>query len=382
MLAFVGAALAVLLVSAASVGAFAVASIAGDVGPGVHLSHVNGDPTAPPPGIGAVEGEINVVLAGSDSGGGDVTTFGKRGENLNDVTMLLHVSADHQHATVVSFPRDMFVTTPSCVGDDGKTVGVRSGVKMNTILTYGGLPCIVATIEKYSGFSIPYAAVIQFQGVIAMSDAIGGVPVCVATAIHDEQIHFDLDAGQQTLSGMDALQFLRTRYGVGDGSDISRISNQQVYLSSLVRTLKQADTFSNPVKVYSIAKAATSNMTLSDTLTNVNTIASLALTLKDVQLDNIVFVQYPTAGGTVGGQNGVVPIQGAATTLFAALKAGQPVAITGGTGQYGSKPATDAPAAPGTTPAPTDTASAVPLPSSVHGQTASQQTCSRGQRAG
>jgi anionic cell wall polymer biosynthesis LytR-Cps2A-Psr (LCP) family protein len=226
--------------------------------------------------------------------------------------------------------------------------------------------------------------VIQFDGVIQMSNAVGGVPVCVAGNIVDPYTGLNVKAGQNTLQGTQALAFLRTRHGVGDGSDLGRISNQQVFLSSLVRTIKSADTLSNPAKVYGIAKAAASNMSLSDSLNNLSTIASMAIAMKNINLNNVVFVQYPNhyvAGG-------VAPTVNSATQLFTALTNDQPISLTGNTG-VGSVADPNAPAA--TTPpsagaptssststaVPSPTSSSVPLPSDVQGQTAGQYTCSK-----
>jgi hypothetical protein len=255
---------------------------------------------------------------------------------------------------------------------------------------------------------IPYAGVIQFDGVIEMSNAVGGVPVCVAGDIKDPYTGLNVKAGQNVLQGQQALAFLRTRHGVGDGSDLGRISNQQVFLSSLVRTIKSADTLANPVKVYGMAKAAVSNITLSDSLNNVGTIASMAVALKNIDLNKVVFVQYPNH--YVEGGGGVEPTKDAATALFDALSKDQPISLTGDTG-VGSvadpnapagaapvtpstgapatgapatgAPATGAPAtgAPATgataTGAPTGSGGTVDLPSTVHGQTANQYTCSK-----
>jgi LCP family protein required for cell wall assembly len=374
------AVIAVVAVSAGSIAAVALWDVTNSVKPGVDLIPNSGAP----PTLSAAEGEINVLVAASDSGGGDVATYGKRGEHLNDVTMLLHISANHQQATVISFPRDMIVPIASCPNGKGGNYPAQTN-KINTALTYGGLPCIVKTVENLTGMTIPYAALTEFQGVVAMSNAVGGVTVCVATAIHDEKISFNLDAGQQTLVGEQAVQFLRVRYGLGDGSDLGRVSNQQLFLSALVRKIKTPETLGNPVKDYQLAKAVASNMTLSSSLTNINTLASIALAVKDIPFDKVVFVQYPNSYGSSSGQNGVLPIKSAADVLFAALKAGQPVALTGTTG-VGTVADPNAPVAtssPSASADPSATSSAaVQLPSTVHGQTAAEQTCTKGQRAG
>ena len=106
------------------------------------------------------------------------------------------------------------------------------------------------------------------------------------------------EAGTYNLQGWSALAFLRSRHGVGDGSDLTRISSQQVYLSSLVRTLKSSDTLSDYKKLYNLADAAITNMQLSNSLADVPTMVSIALALKDIPLERVQFVQYP--GGTGG----------------------------------------------------------------------------------
>lgn len=369
--------LAVGAVSSVGVAAYAAVDVAASLKPSVALVDAKGNTVTPK--LGAMDGAFNVLLAGSDSGGGN-DAYGERGESLNDVTMLLHVSADHKNATVVSLPRDMFVSIPSCPDPEGGSFDAMSRQKLNNSLSYGGLACTVLTVEKLTGLEIPYAGVIEFDGVIEMSNAVGGVPVCVAGDIFDPYTGLDVKAGDNTLQGSQALAFLRTRHGVGDGSDLGRISNQQVFLSSLVRTIKSADTLANPVKVYAMAKAATSNISLSDSLNNVTTIASMAVALKDVDIAKVVFVQYPNH--YVDG--GVAPTTDAADTLMTALKNDQPVTLTGDTG-VGSEadPSTAAPADPSTTAPTTPTDGTTPadgsveLPSNVHGQTAAQVTCSK-----
>jgi hypothetical protein len=182
------------------------------------------------------------------------------------------------------------------------------------------------------------------------------------------------------------------RYGLGDGSDLGRISNQQLFLSALVRKIKTPETLGNPLTVYALAKAAAANMTLSSSLANIATMASMAVAVKNIPFQDVVFVQYPTVYGSLSGYNGVLPVPSAARVLFDALKSDQPIALTGSTG-VGTKvdPTTPAaPAAPPASAAPTASADpsapasgpVVELPSAIQGQTAAEQTCTKGQRAG
>jgi LCP family protein required for cell wall assembly len=396
----VASALAVVLVSGSAVAAYALFDVASSVKPAVTLAGQDGSS----PNIDAIEGGVNLLLVGSDSRQGQGDAFGDpdvETAELNDVTMLLHISEDHTSASVVSFPRDLFVPIPECPKEDGAgTYGAMSSQKINTTLSYGGLACTVLTVEALTGLEIPFAAEVQFNGVIALSNAVGGVEVCVAEPISDAYTGTFLDAGTHTLQGAAALQFLRTRHGVGDGSDLGRISNQQVFLSSLVRTLQSSETLSDPTKLFGIAKAAASNMQLSTSLQNFNTMVSIAMAMKDIPLEQIAFLQYPNAYGSSGGQQGVLPLTSAADQLFAAIKADKKLTLTGTTGvgsvedpnaPGGTETSTPSPAAtdpattdPGTTdPAATPSASAgtgdsVELPSTIEGQTAGDYTCSKG----
>jgi len=341
------------------------------------------------------EGAFTMLLVGNDDGNGE-SKYGVRDKALNDVNILLHISADHTKATAISVPRDTLVDIPQCTNEEtGAITPASYGVKINQSLSRGGLKCVVDTFRQLTGEEIPYAAMIQFEGVIALSNAVGGVPVCVSSDINDSLSGLNLTAGEHTLQGDQALAFLRTRHGVGDGSDLGRISNQQVFLSSLMRTLKSSDTLSNPKKVYDIAQVAAENMTFSTNLASVPTLASLAYTLKDVPLGNISFLQYPTYYTTVSGSEQVVTDDASARIMLDAVFSDQKIEITGGTGpgQIGSVDQTPEPtvapvspstptssptSAAGPTGTPTSEETAVALPDSVTGQTAEQSTCSRG----
>ena len=370
-------ALAVLFVSGTSVAGYAVWQLSNNLKPGVDISFAG---AAPPPAVGPIDGPVNILLVGSDSGGGDVATFGKRGENLNDVTMLLHISPVSHTAIAVSFPRDMYVPISGCTHSPGTR-------KINEALTNGGLACAVSTVSALTGLDIGYAAKIEFQGVIGMSDAIGGVDVCVGKPIHDLQIGLTLSAGQHTLQGFDALQFLRSRHGIYGGSDTSRISNQQLFLSALMRKVKTKDVLTNPITLYKLANAATQNMQLSNSLNHVDTMVSIASALKDVSLSSMVFAQYPTGSTTVNGVGGLLPRKADAQVLINAIAADQPVVVAGvggGTiaGDNIVETPSPSPTATGTSAAPTTappTSGPVTLPRSITGQAATEQTCSSGQ---
>jgi len=276
--------------------------------------------------------------------------------------------------------------------DTGEVYAATSYQQLNTALgrggQRGGLGCVVATVEQITGLKIPYAGVISFDGVAAMTSVIGGVDVCISKPIDDPYSNLHLGAGNQTLSGEDALAFLRTREGVGDGSDLARISSQQVYLSALVRKILSDGTLTNPVTLYGLANAALSNMFLSTELGKVDSMVSIAKALQGVQLDKVAFLRYPVSGDP-DDRNRVVVNEADSEILNAALAADTPLDLSqvptadsatpaDGSGDVpATDPATDPAADPAATAAP-DAGGATVLPDSFTGQTAAKVTCSVG----
>ncbi len=334
-------------------------------------------PDGKPIQVGPFSGEANILLVGSDSGDGNAA-YGARGESLNDVTILIHLSTKSDSVTAVSIPRDLYVAQPACQKADGTTAPAVSQARFNTALSRGGLSCVVAAASQLTGLTIPYAALVEFDGVVAMSDAVGGVTVCLASPIDDPYTNLNLPAGESTLQGQTALSFLRTRHGLSTGSDLQRISNQQVFLSALVRQVVGGGTLGDPGKVLNLAEAAAKNMQLSTQLGQTGTLLSMALALKQIPLDRIAFVQYPSSATTVRGQSVTLPDTGDAQVLMDALAKDQAVvtqqlgnaAVAGATSSV--KPS------PSPTPSGTPAAAPVQLPSSISGQAASQSTCSTG----
>ncbi|MEO7005696.1 MAG: LCP family protein [Terrimesophilobacter sp.] len=392
------AVVAVLGVGGVSIVAIAAWDVARSVQPGIHLEHVPGAAGATGGAVTAIDGEVNLLLTGTDTRTGQGGAFqskdelaGSSGVGNNDLTMLLHISADHSNATVVSFPRDMVIPIPSCTKPDGKTTPASKAAMMNTTLIRGDLSCTVRTVETLTGVHIPFAAKVTLDGVIAMSNAVGGVTVCLATPVVERYTipALNLAAGLQTLEGAEALSFLRSRHGVGDGSDLGRISNQQVFLAALVRKVKSAGVLGNPLSLYPLAKAAVTNMQFSDTLTDPTSLVKIALALKSIDLHHLVFVQYPTVPNPRD-QNRVIPDSVGAAAVDLALRTDQPVQLTGKPGEAAvldpnSPSASPNPLAPSDSPSAeanaspsSSTPATVALPATVTGQTAADQTCTRG----
>ena len=276
-----------------------------------------------------INGPINVLVLGSDTREGQGTTeFGPVGASLADVIILFHISEDRQNAVALSFPRDLMVAVPSCPDPDGgEPSSPREFAQINSTLNIGGPACTLLAVQQLTGVKIPYLAMVDFKGVIAMSEAVGGVDVCVAQDINDPKTNLYLEAGEHTLEGADALAFLRTRYGVGDGSDLSRISNQQVFLTSLARKLKDEGALTNPFTMFRIGTAALENMTLSNSLTNLGTLFGMAREANEVDLDKITFLQLPVYDleGEFAGRVAVIPDR--AELLFDKIANDEPLII-------------------------------------------------------
>ncbi|MFC0680142.1 LCP family protein [Lysobacter korlensis] len=386
LLTFLTAFFAVVTLSIASVALIALWQFQS----GLDIVDIGGGEDVPPPSVGAYPGGFNVFIVGSDTRVGQGGLGGEDpGSTLNDVNILLHVSADHSRAIAVSIPRDLVIPFPECTDPQtGETFPESEGQPINEALRRGGLPCAVEAVSDLTGLEIQFAGLVTFQGVVEMSNAVGGVPVCITAPINDPRSGLVLDtAGEHVLSGPDALAFLRTRHGVGDGSDLGRISSQQVFLSSLVRKLKSNETLSNPVRLYELAGVVRENMTLSSSMASLDTLVALAMALKDVELENVLFVQYPTVYRETDPWYGKLASEDAiASALFSAIAADQPFGLGSQEERPGSVPDPDAPTAspeptePGTaTPSPTGTATPEPeLPTieGLPGQTAAERTCS------
>ena len=279
------------------------------------------------PGEIDLDGPLDILVVGSDTRDGQGSEFGDVDSELADVIMLLHISRDRKDAVVVSFPRDLLVSIPECPNPEGGTFPAMERRQINSSIAYGGVACTHLTVEKFTGLDIPFVALIDFKGVIEMSNAVGGVEVVIDKPISDAYSNFYIDAGTHNLQGTQALAFLRTRHGIGDGSDLARISNQQAFLMSLFDKIKQDGTLNNPIRLYSLSSAAARNMKLSESITDLATMVSLAGALRDVDSSRMVFTQVPTRmlSGAEAGR--LESMEEEASTLFELIQNDQPVVV-------------------------------------------------------
>ena len=280
-------------------------------------------PTDTPAGI---DGPINMLIVGSDTREDQGADYGEVESELADVIMLLHISADRTNASVTSFPRDLLVPIPSCPDPKGGSFAAMSRQMINSSIGYGGVACTHLTVQNLTGLDIPYVAMIDFKGVIEMSNAVGGVEVLIEKPLKDPYTGLNLQAGVNTLQGVDALAFLRARKGIGDGSDLNRISNQQLFLTSLFSKVKNEGVLNNPIYLYSLASAAARNMRLSESMSDLGTMFNLASALREIDPSNLSFLKIPVRGARGEGEAGrLEPITTEANSLFEQIRNDAPV---------------------------------------------------------
>ncbi|MEZ7005206.1 LCP family protein [Streptomyces sp. AD55] len=255
----------------------------------------------------AASGGQNVLVIGSDArtdgnsafGGGDKDDVGR-----SDTAFLLHVYADRRHALAVSIPRDTLVTIPPCRLPDGTWTEPRPHTMFNAAFSVGQTPkgnpaCTQNTVEKLTGLRVDHTIVVDFKGFAELTDVVGGVRVCVPADVYENDLNphratrgrLVLPQGEQTVAGQQALDYVRLRHGIGDGSDIGRIKRQQAFVSSLLKKIKE-DGFT-PARLLPLADAATKSMSVDPGLGTADKLLSFALSLKDVDLHHTAFVTVP-----------------------------------------------------------------------------------------
>ncbi|MFE6489124.1 LCP family protein [Streptomyces sp. NPDC057757] len=258
------------------------------------------------PDAASSEGE-NVLVIGSDArtdgndalGGGESDDIGR-----SDTAFLLHVYADHKNAIAVSIPRDTLLTIPPCKLPDGSWTKEQTDTQFNAAYSVGqtaeGNPaCTQNTVEKLTGVRVDHTVVVDFKGFASLTEVVGGVKVCLPQDIYQGDLNpkratkgkLLYEKGEQTVSGQQALDYVRIRHGIGDGSDIGRIKRQQAFVGSLIKEVRSDGL--TPTKLLPLAEAATESMTVDPGLGTANKLISFAMSLKDIDLHNTKFVTIP-----------------------------------------------------------------------------------------
>ena len=266
---------------------------------------------------GAQNGDENFLIIGVDSrigangemGAGDTSVAeGAR----SDTIMLVNIPANRKRVVAVSFPRDLAIAPMNCQAWDPET-GKYGPVydktddewsdnerltttKLNSAYALGGPKCLVKVIQKISGLAINRFMAVDFAGFSAMVDALGGVEVCSTTPLEDAELGTVLaDAGRQKLDGSTALNYVRARSITTEyNGDDGRIKRQQLFLSSLLRSMISTDTLFDLDKLDQVV-----NTFIDDSFVdNVQTrdLVRLGQSLQGMNAGRITFVTVPTTG--------------------------------------------------------------------------------------
>ncbi|MEU1017062.1 MULTISPECIES: LCP family protein [unclassified Streptomyces] len=270
-------------------------------------------------------GSQDILVLGSDSRSGKNAKYGKdEGAARSDTAMIVHVYKGHQKASVVSIPRDTLISRPECASEDGRTDPGGQRQMFNTAYEVGGPACAVKTVEEMSGIRMDHYLEVDFTGFKKLIDTLGGVDITTKKAIHDKDSHLDLDAGTHTLNGEQALGLVRTRHGVGDGSDLGRIQLQQAFIKALLDQVKEVGVFSSPKKLFDLADDATSAVTTDSDLNDVKSLAGFANGLKGIGAGDMKMVTMPIQYDPAD-PNRVLPLEEADREVWDALRADRPI---------------------------------------------------------
>ena len=270
-------------------------------------------------------GDEDFLIVGLDSRAGENANMGAGDTEdaagaRSDTIMLVNIPANRKRVVVVSFPRDLAITPMQCEAwnpDTGKygpiydkkkgTWGSRmvyTETKLNSTFAFGGPKCLVKEIQKLSGLSINRFIAVDFAGFAKMVDTLGGVEVCTSAPLHDYELGTVLDhSGRQIVDGPTALNYVRARMVTTESNgDYGRIKRQQLFLSSLLRSLISEDTLLDLDKLNNVV-----NLFISDsTVDNVRTkdLVQLGQSLQGMAAGHITFVTVPTG---ITDQNGDEP---------------------------------------------------------------------------
>ena len=279
---------------------------------------------------------VNLLVLGTDSRSGENNVDGSEGSDevsvaRSDTALLMHVSADRKRIDAVSIPRDTLVDIPECKRLDGDTTGAEEDGQFNSAFANGagtgndkkaiasGAACTWKTVEKMTDIRIDDFVVVDFNGLSKVVDSLDGVHVQVAEAIDDpDYTGMTLDEGCQKLDGQAALQYARVRHGVGDGSDISRISRQQSLMNAMVSKALASSVLTKTGFLTSTLET----LTTSERIGELTTLSGLANSVKGIGTDKINFITMPNE--PAADENRVVPTENA-KKVWAALKEDQPV---------------------------------------------------------
>lgn len=231
------------------------------------------------------------VLAGSDSREGlssaerselgTGSTVGKR----TDTIMMLYVPPSGRPA-LISVPRDSYVRVPG----HGRN-------KINASYAIGGPTLLVQTIEQNTGLRVDGYIEVGFGGFVQIIDAVGGIDMCLDSAIKDKDSHLDLPAGCQTMNGVTALGYVRMRKADPRG-DLGRVERQRAMIAAVAKKAASPWSVIIPTRYWGLNKAAASALTVGEG-TGTMDVAKVGLAFMNVSRGDGLTLTVPVQGAAV-----------------------------------------------------------------------------------
>ncbi|WP_037910324.1 LCP family protein [Actinacidiphila yeochonensis] len=270
--------------------------------------------------LAAASTATNVLVVGTDSGAGLGHEFGSpAATGQADTAVLVHLAAGRGNATAISIPPDLVTDVPDCPVN-GQVAKGTSGQPFSAVLAGRDAGCAMRLAKQLTGLPVDHVLEVDFAAVKTLTDAVGGVDVCLQQPLQDARAGLDLAAGTQRLQGTQALALVRSRQSTHGGDDLSRVAVQEQFLAGLLRAARSGGVLSDARKVASLASTAAGALTVDSPIGNVQALGTLAGQLGQVPPEHFTFVQLPVkAAGD--GKGGVVLDQQLATPLLAMVKA-------------------------------------------------------------
>ncbi len=215
--------------------------------PALEANQDRADAASDDPSLAPVTETLNVLVVGTDSREGlsdqQLLELGTEdiGTNLTDTVMLVQLSPLRERAAIVSFPRDLKVEVPG-----------EGAEKINAVHAIGGPDLLVRTVQDLVGVDIDHYVEVNLAGFLRITDAVGGVPICIDKPMVDKYAGVDLPAGCQVLDGRAAAGFVRSRHirdQFGADDDFGRIARQQYFIRQAMEKVTSAGTLANPLRV-------------------------------------------------------------------------------------------------------------------------------------
>ncbi|MCL6604046.1 MAG: LCP family protein [Paenibacillus sp.] len=182
---------------------------------------------------------FSLLLLGTDQRGNE--------NGLSDSIIYTVIRPDYNKALFVSIPRDTYT---EIIGAENVT-GARKKTKINAAHSYGGAQMSVDTVKNLLNVPIEYYATINFNGLIGVVDALGGVELPITKVIENKNpIHEKLriEPNKPIYSGQEALMYVRYR----EDSDFKRTERQRIFLKSVLERMKRIDNIANLQEIIGI----------------------------------------------------------------------------------------------------------------------------------